>query len=251
MATGCARMSDEIVFSRVDKTHFRPQTGQAETVLHDFSLEVGAGELVAIVGPSGIGKTTLLHLTAGLESPDSGTVHVGSGSSAPRVGMVFQQPRLLDWLSVQANVTLAADAAGVSREHGRRMLQEVNLAGYEEAYPLSLSGGQRQRVALARAFAIEPDIVLLDEPFSALDELTARRLRSLLQELWLLHGPTGLLVTHSTLEAAFLADRVIVLGGRPTRILRTIDVPSPRPRASEDPALFEHHREIINAMVDF
>jgi NitT/TauT family transport system ATP-binding protein len=125
------------------------------------------------------------------------------------------------------------------------MLATVGLDRYAEAYPLSLSGGQRQRVALARAFAIKPDIVLLDEPFSALDELTARRLRRLLQELWRQSAPSGILVTHNTLEAAFLADRVVVLAGRPARIERIIHVDAHRPRVADDERFFALHRDII------
>jgi ABC-type nitrate/sulfonate/bicarbonate transport system ATPase subunit len=124
----------------------------------------------------------------------------------------------------------------------------VGLGGYEDAYPLSLSGGQRQRVALARAFAVLPDFLLLDEPFSALDELTARQLRLLLQDLWIEDAPTGLLVTHNMMEAAFLADRVVVLRDRPAQIAKVFEVKLPRPRAPEDPELFALHKQIIEAL---
>lgn len=214
-------------------------------MLRDFSLDIAKGELVALVGPSGIGKTTLLHLAAGLEGPDRGSVGFGEDDSG-RFGMVFQQPRLLDWISVRANVDLVADAAG--RRRGREALQSVGLGDYEDAYPLSLSGGQRQRVALARAFAVLPDFLLLDEPFSALDELTARQLRLLLQDLWIKDAPTGLLVTHNMLEAAFLADRVIVLRGRPAQIAKIFEVDLPRPRSPEDPRLFALHKQIIDSL---
>jgi ABC-type nitrate/sulfonate/bicarbonate transport system ATPase subunit len=240
-------MSKPLVFSRVSKTYHRPGSSAAEIVLQDFSLELALGELVALVGRSGIGKTTLLHLAAGLDTPDRGSVAI-HGSHQARIGMVFQQPRLLDWLNVADNIRVAIDAAGADRRNGAEMLAEVGLARYASAYPLALSGGQRQRVALARAFAIEPDIVLLDEPFSALDELTARRLRLLLQDLWRRHAPTGLLVTHSSLEAALLADRVLVLDGPPAHVLDVIDIDLPRPRSPEDPALFAFHQRIIGAL---
>jgi ABC-type nitrate/sulfonate/bicarbonate transport system ATPase subunit len=231
-----------IRFERVQKSFHRARTGEWETVLRDFSFEVASGELVAMVGPSGVGKTTLLHLAAGLDVADAGSVDTGGSR---RLGMVFQQPRLLDWLPVGHNIALAAEAAGRDAAQAPELLARVGLAGHAEAYPLALSGGQRQRVALARAFAVAPELVLLDEPFSALDELTARRLRLLLQQLWQEQPPTGLLVTHNTLEAAFLADRILVLGGKPARVAEVIEVGVPRPRDPEDPALFAIHRRII------
>jgi NitT/TauT family transport system ATP-binding protein len=238
-------VSPFIRFHDVSKAYRRPTAAVAETVLQHFSLDVGEGELVAIVGASGIGKTTLLHLAAGLELPDAGAVETVAAERIARLGMVFQQPRLFDWLTVSRNIDLAVDAAGGDRSRGRRLLEAVGLAAYAQAFPLSLSGGQRQRVALARAFAVDPEIVLLDEPFSALDELTARRLRLLLQDLLTGQAPSGLLVTHNTLEAAFLADRVVVLGGPPARILDIIKVSRARPRTTEDPLFFELHRRIL------
>jgi ABC-type nitrate/sulfonate/bicarbonate transport system ATPase subunit len=240
-------MSGAIQFRNVDKTYIRAQGGKVERILHDFSLEIADGELVALVGPSGIGKTTLLHLAAGLEAPDQGAVAFINGKSS-RLGMVFQQPRLLDWMPVRANVDLVADAAGLGRERGRDVLRAVGLADYADAYPLSLSGGQRQRVALARAFGISPQFLLLDEPFSALDELTARNLRLLLQDLWIEQSPTGVLVTHNMLEAAFLADRVIVLRDRPARIANIFIIDVPRPRLPEDPRLFDFYKQIIASL---
>jgi NitT/TauT family transport system ATP-binding protein len=236
-------MSAAIHFRDVDKAYRRPHAVAPETILQGFSFDIRRGGLVAIVGASGIGKTTLLHLAAGLERPDAGVVDIDT--PRPRVGMVFQQPRLFDWLSVGKNIDIVADAAGVDPARGRRLLADVGLSAYVQAFPLSLSGGQRQRVSLARAFAVEPEIILLDEPFSAVDELTARRLRLVLQELWLGTSPTGLLVTHNTLEAAFLADRVLVLAGRPARIAKIIDIDQDRPRQPEDPKFFEIHREIL------
>jgi NitT/TauT family transport system ATP-binding protein len=165
--------------------------------------------------------------------------------------VVFQQPRLLDWLSVQQNVTLALDAAGLDPadlDRAGTALESVGLTEYADSYPTVLSGGQRQRVAVARAFAVQPDLVLLDEPFSALDELTARKLRLLLQQLWMQRPRTGLLVTHNPLEAALLADRVIVLAGRPAHIAAEYRVGRERPRSPEDPHLFDLHSRIVSAL---
>jgi ABC-type nitrate/sulfonate/bicarbonate transport system ATPase subunit len=215
-------------------------------VLDDFSMTVEPGELVALVGPSGCGKTTILNAVAGLEPVDAGTVDVGD---ALRLGVVFQQPRLLDWVSARENVALAARAAGRGADAVDALLEAVGLADHADAFPSALSGGQRQRVAVARAFVVEPDVVLLDEPFSALDELTARRLRLLLQELWIDRPRTGLLVTHNPLEAALLADRVLVLDRAPARIIQEHQVEAARPRAPEDEALFALHREIVGTLV--
>ncbi|GAA3359765.1 ABC transporter ATP-binding protein [Saccharopolyspora gregorii] len=225
----------------VSKRFRDARTGRVEAVFEEFSLDVAEGELVAVVGASGTGKTTLLHLVAGLERADAGEVLVPPG----RLGVVFQQPRLLDWIPVRRNVELALDAAGLDRAAAADVLAAVGLAEHADSYPSVLSGGQRQRVAVARAFAVEPGVVLLDEPFSALDELTARRLRLLLQELWTARPRTGLLVTHNPLEAALLADRIVVLGGRPARVVRRYEVPAARPRSPEDPDLFALHGEIV------
>jgi ABC-type nitrate/sulfonate/bicarbonate transport system ATPase subunit len=233
-----------IVLREVDKAFDRPDGGR-RVVLDGFSLEVAPGELVALVGPSGCGKTTILNAVAGLERVDGGEVVVGDA----RLGVVFQQPRLLDWVTARENVALAARAAGRPDDAVDALLEAVGLADHADAFPPALSGGQRQRVAVARAFVVQPDVVLLDEPFSALDELTARRLRLLLQELWLDGTRTGLLVTHNPLEAALLADRVVVLEPAPARIVQEHHVTAARPRSPEDEALFALHREILGALV--
>ena len=242
-------MTGAICFSEVSKSYRDAGSGVSRVVLQDFSLTVQPGELVAFVGPSGIGKTTLLHLAAGIDRPDSGSVSIDLPADRSRIGMVFQQPRLLDWRTVKQNVALATRAAGIPAESGNELLMAVKMEEFADAYPLALSGGERQRVALARAFAIQPGLVLLDEPFSALDELTGLRLRSLLQELWLKEHLTGLLVSHNTAEATFLADRVVVLGDRPCRIQEIVSIPAARPREQNSPMLLEHHRKVVDALL--
>ncbi|MFJ8795169.1 ABC transporter ATP-binding protein [Streptomyces sp. NPDC102462] len=264
--TGAAHA--RVVLDGVTKVFTSTRTGAHETVFQDFALTVRDGELVAVVGASGTGKTTLLHLVAGLEKPDTGEIRTGGeasgvprtpgrrdrsgepGGSGPRgrLGVVFQQPRLLDWISVRRNVELALTSAGLDPADAGQALADVGLADYADRYPSALSGGQRQRVAIARAFAVQPELVLLDEPFSALDQLTARRLRLLLQELWATRPRTGLLVTHNPLEAAFLADRVIVLDGRPAVIREEFTIDLPRPRTPEDPRIFDHQNKILAAL---
>ncbi len=243
-------MSAAIEFSNISKSYATTDKRTRRTVLQDLSFSIEEGELLSIIGPSGIGKTTLLHLAVGLERPDSGSIRFGSASEKPRVGMVFQQPRLLEWLTVEENLYIATDAAGVDRSEALSALSDVHLEEYRRAYPLTLSGGQRQRVALARALAIRPNIVMLDEPFSALDELSARRMRLLLQEIWLRRRFTGMMITHNTLEAAFLSDEVLVLKGKPAQISERVRNQRPRPRAEEDASIFEMHRHLSRLITD-
>jgi NitT/TauT family transport system ATP-binding protein len=238
-----------ISFRSIDKAFVNPRNSRHEQIFKQFSMEIAEGELVAVVGASGTGKTTLLNIVAGLEQPDSGSVVIGDGLEVPRLAVVFQQPRLLDWLSVEKNVSLAVRSAGLDTRNVAKVLDKVGLHEHIGAFASMLSGGQRQRVAVARAFAIEPDLVLLDEPFSALDELTARRLRLLLQDLWIDRPRTGLLVTHNALEAAFLADRVIVLAGRPAEVAHEYRIVASRPRSPEDPDLFAFHTRIVADLV--
>lgn len=249
-------MSSNIQIEGLRKS-FPVTTEQGRNLLFDaLQMHIQAGELVALVGPSGCGKSTLLNLIAGLDQPDQGRIDFTNHQDDNRLAVVFQQPRLIDWLTVYDNLKLVFERNG-SLPKGdpdtiiRQLLQRVGLSQHAATYPQFLSGGQRQRVAIARAFALDPDVLLLDEPFSALDELTARRLRLLLQELWLddtRQRPTGILVTHNTAEAAFLADRIYVLGGSPARFTRIIEVDQPRPRNPEDPGLFEIHKQIIEAL---
>lgn len=248
-------MSSDIVISDLRKVYQRTAGSAPATIFEGLSMQVTAGELVALVGPSGCGKSTLLNLVANLEQPTHGNIGFDRPQSAIALSVVFQQPRLLDWLTVEENVSIVfernrASATDVTQKTAG-LLARVGLTEHARSYPQILSGGQKQRVAIARAFAIRPDVLLLDEPFSALDELTARRLRLLLQDLWIeedSHKPTGILVTHNMLEAALLADRIYVMNGKPARFAAVIDVKSPRPRDPDDPALFDVHRAVMRAL---
>jgi len=250
-------MSTDIRIASLDKQFPDRAGGAARTVLRSFNFEIRAGELVAVVGPSGCGKSTLLNLIAGLDSPTQGAITFDQPFGSISLSVVFQQPRLLDWLSVRENVEIVLSGMNIDaptkRKTVKSLLDQVELPGHASAYPQFLSGGQRQRVSIARAFAVNPDVLLLDEPFSALDELTARRLRMVLQSLWLdsaRQRPTGVLVTHNMLEAAFLADRIVVMGGAPAGIRAVIEVDIARPRCPDDPELFEIHRRVMTALRD-
>jgi len=206
--------------------------------LDGLDLRVAEREIVAIVGPNGCGKSTLLRVISGLLPPDRGGVLAFDSTVAgvdPRVGLVFQEPRLLPWRDVLTNVAFPLELAGVGREErqerARDALRLTGLEAFAEAYPDQLSGGMAQRAALARALAPEPDVLLLDEPFSALDAMTRERLDSELLSLWGLTGTTIVLVTHSISEAVFLSDRVLVMSQRPGRIIADVPVEAPRPRS--------------------
>lgn len=212
--------------------------GEHLRALDDVDLHVPGGGIVGIVGPSGSGKSTLLRLIAGLLTPDSGSITVGGRpvtGPVPTVGLVFQEPRLLPWRTALDNVAYPLELAGRPRgerfARARELMALVGLAGFEEAYPTQLSGGMAQRVGVARALVQEPRVLLLDEPFGALDALTRDHLDTEVLRLWERLGTTILLVTHSIPEAVFLADRVVVLSSRPGRVVADVAVDLARPRA--------------------
>ncbi len=195
-------------------------------VIGPFSFSVERGEFIALVGPSGCGKTTLLNLLAGLDPEFDGIIRF-EDSSVRRPAYVFQAPRLMPWLTVEQNIELVY--TDVSNDTGR-LLHQFGLADCAGAFPSQLSGGMRRRVALARAFAVEPGLLLLDEPFLSLDQPSANRLRNLLIEQWQAHGSSVIFVTHALEEALALADRVLFLTRSPMQLLREHRVESPRPR---------------------
>lgn len=216
-------------------------------VLEQLELSLRAGEFLGVVGASGSGKSTLLRILAGLEAPSSGEVMVaGEPATATRgvVRVVFQEPRLLPWRSVLQNVCIGVGAEQVPR--GREVLAEVGLGDRLNDYPGVLSGGQRQRVALARALVHQPDVLLLDEPFAALDALTRLSAQQLVAALWAQHRFTAVLVTHDVAEAVLLCDRVLVLDGG--RIQRSVDVTLPHPRARHWPEVARLEQQLLRAI---
>ncbi|MBS1839072.1 MAG: ABC transporter ATP-binding protein, partial [Actinobacteria bacterium] len=229
-------------------------------VLDGIDLDVNEGEILALLGRSGSGKSTLLRCIGGLIEPSSGEVRYrGRPVDGPNPGtaLVFQTFALLPWLTVQQNVEVGLEARKVDAaeraERAVRAIDLIGLDGFETAYPKELSGGMRQRVGFARALVVEPDLLLMDEPFSALDVLTAENLRGELLELWdTREFPTKaiLIVTHNIEEAALLADRVVILGANPGRIRTTLEISIPRPRHRQDPGFEAVVDQIYKIMTD-
>jgi sulfonate transport system ATP-binding protein len=232
--------------------HLRKRYGDTP-VLGGIDLEVAAGEIVAIVGPSGCGKSTLLRLIAGLDTRFSGEIRVADSlvcGTDPRVGLVFQEPRLFPWLSVRRNVAFGLGEAERARARDlvRDTLGVVGLTDFAEALPKQLSGGMAQRAALARALVTEPQVLLLDEPFSSLDAFTRMKLQDHLLAAWSRYRPTLLLVTHDLDEAVYLADRVVLLGERPGRVQDVLRVAPERPRDRRDPNLLGLRVALLEAL---
>ncbi|GGK50074.1 ABC transporter ATP-binding protein [Nocardia camponoti] len=218
----------EVSFAGVSK-----RFGEDTLALTDINLDIREGEFVAVVGPSGCGKSTLLRLAAGLEPTSSGAVAVRTNS----IGFIFQEATLLPWRKVRSNVELSAELAGIDRkvrkERVAKAIEAVGLADFANKLPKQLSGGMRMRVSLARALTLEPRLMLLDEPFGALDEMTRLNMQEELLKLYRDNAFTALFITHSVSEAVFLASRVVVMSARPGRIHEVIDIDLPYPRDRE------------------
>lgn len=214
--------------------------GERLRVLDKINFGIAGGTFNSILGPSGCGKSTILNLIAGLDQHTSGNLLV---AGKPKIGFVFQQPCLLNWRTIVENVELPLESeamdAAERRKVANRYLGLVGLAGYEQYYPLKLSGGMQQRASIARALAIEPEILLMDEPFSGLDEWTARKMRQELMRMWQETRKTILFVTHSISEAVFLSQQILIVSPKPATVFKTVNIDLPYPRDYGNLQLFE------------
>ena len=250
-------MTDSVVsISGLSKTFVKAGV----TALDDIALEVGKREFVSLIGPSGCGKSTLLRIVGDIVEPTTGSVHV-NGKPARRArldgdyGIVFQAPVLYDWRTVAKNIALPLEMLGWDRVRRvarvKEMVELVDLTGFEDHHPWQLSGGMQQRVSIARAFSFSPALLLMDEPFGALDEMTRERLNLELLRLWLETESTVIFVTHSISEAVFLSTRVVVMSVRPGRVSAVVPIDLPQPRTAltrEEPRFFELVTKVREAL---
>ena len=234
-SSGKSRADSAIEFSGLRMDYL--DGGEALCALKDIDFQASEGEFVSFVGPSGCGKTTLLKITAGLLSPTAGDVRIqGHSVRGPTqdVGFVFQSAVLLRWRTILRNILLQVEVRGLEKQEftrrARELLELVGLEGFEDKYPYQLSGGMQQRAAICRALIHDPPLLLMDEPFGALDALTREQMHLELQDIWMQSGKTVLFVTHSIPESIFLSDRVVVFSARPGRIREVVEVDLPRPR---------------------
>ncbi|WP_438313394.1 ABC transporter ATP-binding protein [Sporosarcina sp. FA9] len=213
----------------------------------NIDFKITNGEIVGILGTSGCGKSTLLRVLAGLDEGYDGEFEIGNNDSSKKIGMMFQEPRLMPWLSVKDNVCFGKRSL-VQEDRAKELIELVGLNGFEEYYPKDLSGGMAQRTAIARSLLTQPDVLLLDEPFSALDAFTKMNLQDLLLSIWEKRKTTMILVTHDIDEALYLCDRIIIMRGQPGELYAEIKIEQKKPRNRIDSALTKKKEEILNLL---
>ncbi|MBF0379853.1 MAG: ABC transporter ATP-binding protein [Magnetococcales bacterium] len=230
------------------KKSFLALSGKKTTVLNGISFNIGCGEIVSLLGPSGCGKSTILNIVAGLTTFD-GLLEISDYLDDKGIGYIFQTPRLIPWLTIEENIKIVMDKnEKTAGEMVSDYLSLANLNGLEDAYPGELSGGMKTRAAIARALSIRPSILLCDEPFSSIDEITAMKIRDEIQRIWLKNKFSILFVTHNPQEAAFLSDRVLILSKRPANIVEEIIIGLDRPRKIGSYDLMRATSEIIDKL---
>lgn len=244
-------MSKPLIQIRNLKKLFTQKSGSL-TAIENVNMDVFDKEFVCILGPSGCGKSTLLNILARLDDAYEGLVEVGGRSlqeTTIRLAYVFQDPRLLPWLTVEQNLRFVLHCSGIDKDLSvsrvGTYLEMVGLKGFEKSFPYQLSGGMQQRASIARALCIDPDVLLMDEPFSGLDEITARSLRRELMKIWQETAKTVIFVTHNWYEASYLADRILIMKERPGNIAKEVNVGIVRPRSYEDPRVFEFSSRLV------
>jgi len=248
-------LGDKIKLKAVDITKIFEDGERKVIAIKDFNLEVKENEFTVIVGPSGCGKSTFLYMVAGFEKPTKGKILLDGKpitKPGPDRGIVFQEPALYPWRTVLGNIMFGLEVAGVPKDEAKKKAMQyvkmVGLTGFENAYPHTLSGGMKQRVGIARALAYDPEILLMDEPFGALDAQTRKIMQQELIRIWEKTKKTVIFVTHSVIEAVYLADTIVVMTARPGRVKGIINVDLPRPRSYTDPDYLKIREKVLSLL---
>lgn len=245
---------DHVIVKDVEKTYFNKEENTSFTVFNNINLKIKKGEFLSLLGPSGCGKSTLLNIIAGLDKSTKGMVQVGSkpvNGPGPDRGVVFQEAALMPWLTVLENVMFGLKKKMNKEQAEKKALEYlklVHLSKFVKSYPHELSGGMKQRVSIARALAMDPEILLMDEPFGALDEQTRSMLHKEVQYIWEQTGKTIIFVTHNIRESVLLSDRIILMGTRPGGIISEFPVNIPRPRKPSSPEFIKLEEDIMNLL---